>query len=181
MPATDFASSGNRVTLACFELAGDVYALDVTQLREVVRWQPVTPLPRAPALIEGVVDLRGAIVPVVDLARVLRGVPMQAGPRARIAIVEIDGLVVGLGVDAATEVISADAASLCDPPALAAHAGYDAARAVVRRQGAPPILVVALDHVLECVYRSALPAEEATPSKSQSPDGRAAGADGRSA
>ena len=94
MSATELAG-GNRITLACFELAGDVYALDVAQLREVVRWQPVTPLPRAPALIEGVVDLRGAIVPVVDLARVLRGIPVQTGPRARIAIVEIDGLVGG--------------------------------------------------------------------------------------
>jgi purine-binding chemotaxis protein CheW len=154
-------ASATHVTLACFELAGDLYALDVAQLREVVRWQPVTPLPRAPALIEGVIDLRGAIVPVIDLGRLLRATPVVAGPRARIAIVEVDGLVVGLSVDAATEVIAADAASLCDPPALAAQAGYDAARAVVRRAGAPPILVVALEHVLECVYRSALPLEEA--------------------
>jgi purine-binding chemotaxis protein CheW len=160
MSAAEHAVGGSRITLACFELAGDVYALDVAQLREVVRWQPVTPLPRAPALIEGVIDLRGAIVPVVDLCRVLRGKPIEPGARARIAIVEIDGLVVGLAVDAATEVIAADAAALVDPPALAAQAGYDAARAVVRRAGMAPILVVALDHVLECVYRSALPAEE---------------------
>lgn len=160
MPASELMSGASHVTLACFELAGDLYALDVAQLREVVRWQPVTPLPRAPALIEGVVDLRGAIVPVVDLARLLRGTPIRSGPRARIAIVEVDGLVVGLAVDAATEVIAVDAAALSDPPALAAHAGYAAARAVVRRAGAPPIMVVALEHVLECVYRSALPVEE---------------------
>lgn len=152
--------SASQLTLACFELAGDLYALDVAQLREVVRWHPVTPLPRAPALIEGVLDLRGAIVPVVDLGKLLRGAPMRSGPRARIVIVEVDGLVVGLAVDAATEVIEVDSTALCDPPALAAHAGYDAARAVVRRPGAPPILVVALEHVLECVYRSALPVEE---------------------
>jgi purine-binding chemotaxis protein CheW len=160
MPVAELASGASHVTLACFEVAGDLYALDVAQLREVVRWQSVTPLPRAPALIEGVVDLRGAIVPVVDLGKVLRGTPVQGGPRARFAIVEVDGLVVGLAVEAATEVIAVEAAALCDPPALAAHAGYDAARAVVRRAGAPPILVVALEHVLECVYRSALPVEE---------------------
>src|SRR5262245_19573565 len=128
MQTPDAAST--HVTLACFELAGDLYALDVAQLREVVRWQPVTPLPRAPALIEGVIDLRGSIVPVIDLGKRLRGAPVTPGARARIAIVEVDGLVVGLGVDAATEVMSVDAAALCDPPALAAQAGYDAARAV---------------------------------------------------
>jgi purine-binding chemotaxis protein CheW len=160
MPVTEHTSGDSRVTLACFELAGDPYAMDVAQLREVVRWQPVTPLPRAPALIEGVIDLRGAIVPVVDLGKLLRGKPVGSGPRARIAIVEVDGLVVGLAVDAATDVIAVDAATLSDPPALAAHAGYDAARAVVRRAGAPPILVISLEHVLECVYRSALPVEE---------------------
>ena len=178
MSAAELASGGNRVTLACFELAGDVYALDVTQLREVVRWQPVTPLPRAPMLIEGVIDLRGAIVPVVDLGRVLRGRAVEQSARARIAIVEVDGLVVGLAVDAATEVISADAASLCDPPALAAQAGYDAARAVVRRAGTTPILVVALEHVLECVYRSALAAEEEAGGSRRS-DAKAEEADGR--
>jgi purine-binding chemotaxis protein CheW len=160
MPATELTVSDSHVTLACFELAGDLYAIDVSQLREVVRWRPVTPLPRAPALIEGVVDLRGAIVPVVDLGKLLRGTPIRSGPRARLVIVEVDGLVVGLGVDAATEVMAVAAAALCDPPAPAAHAGYDAARAVVRRANAPPILVIALEHVLECVYRSALPVEE---------------------
>ena len=154
------SNSGSHITLACFEVAGDCYALDVISLREVVRWQAITPLPRAPALIEGVIDLRGAVVPVLDLGRVLRETRVTPGPRARIAIAEIDGLVVGLAVDAATEVVSAEASALCDPPALAVQAGYDAVRAVLRRPGAPPILVLALDHVLECVYRSALPAEE---------------------
>jgi purine-binding chemotaxis protein CheW len=153
-------ANASHITLACFEVAGDCYALDVTQLREVVRWQAVTPLPRAPELIEGVIDLRGAIVPVVDLGRLLRGARIAPGKRTRIAIAEVDGLVVGLAVDAATEVVSADTHALVDPPALASHAGYDAARAVLRRPNAPPILVVALDHVLECVYRSALPVEE---------------------
>ncbi len=61
----------SQVTLGCFEVGGRVYALDVTYIREVVRWQRVTPLPKAPVLIEGVIDLRGAVVPVVDLGRAL--------------------------------------------------------------------------------------------------------------
>jgi purine-binding chemotaxis protein CheW len=149
-------ASGSRVTLAAFRVGTGVYALDVAHVREVVRWQTVTPLPKAPRLIEGVIDLRGAVVPVVDLGRVLGTAPVAAGPSARIAIVVESGLVMGLAVDAALSVMSIEAAELEDPPALATQAGYDAARAVVRRSGAAPVLVLSLEHILESVYRSAL-------------------------
>ena len=66
----------------------------------------------------------------------------------------------GLAVDAALEVLSVDVGHLDDPPSLATQAGYDMTRAVVRRTGAEPILVLSLEHVLESVYRSALSARE---------------------
>ena len=164
MPNTDAGAIGdNRVTLSCFEVGGHTYALDVSQVREIVRWQPVTPLPNAPALIEGVVDLRGAVVPVVDLGRALGGTPVASGSRTRIAVTEVDGLVMGLAVDAAVEVVSVDVAQLDDPPALATNTGYDMTRAVVRRPGEEPILVLSLENVLEGVYRSALAAPESKP------------------
>lgn len=150
----------NQVTLGCFEVGGRVVAVDVSYVREVVRWQPVTPLPKAPELIEGVIDLRSAVVPVVDLRRALDGVAMEVSDRARIAVTDIEGLVVGLAVDAAIEVMQVDAAEMEDPPSLATHAGYDAARAVVRRRDAEPIVVISLEHLLESVYRSALPEKE---------------------
>ena len=102
------AIAENHVTLGCFEVGGHTYAIDVAQVREVVRWQSVTPLPNAPALIEGVIDLRGAVVPVVDLGRALGGAPVAPGLRTRIAVTEVDGLVMGLAVDAAVEVLSVD-------------------------------------------------------------------------
>jgi purine-binding chemotaxis protein CheW len=150
----------NQVTLGCFEVGGRVYALDVTYIREVIRWQPVTPLPKAPSLIEGVIDLRGAVVPVVDLGRALGGDPVKTGNRSRIAVAEVEGLVLGLSVDAAIEVLPVNAAAMEDPPTLAMQAGYDAARAVVRRPDADPILVLSLENLLESIYRSALPTKE---------------------
>ena len=150
----------NRVTLSCFEVAGGVYAMEVSHVREVARWQSITPLPKAPSLIEGVIDLRGVIVPVVDLGRALAGQPCQPAPATRIAIVEIDSLLMGLIVDAAIEVIQIAVSSMEDPPALAVQAGYDATRAVVRRPDAAPILVLSLDHVLESIYKSALATSE---------------------
>lgn len=142
------------VDLACFEIRGRVYGIDVLQIREIVRAQEVTPLPRAPELIEGVVDLRGAVIPVVDLGRALEGAPV-ADAGTRIAVLEVDDMVFGLRVEAAVDVLSVSAATIDEPPSLATHAGYDAVRAVVRRSDAPPVLVLSLDHLLESVYRSA--------------------------
>ncbi|TDJ13785.1 MAG: purine-binding chemotaxis protein CheW [Deltaproteobacteria bacterium] len=150
------AYSRNHVTLGCFEVAGRVYAIDVSQMREVVRWQPITPLPNAPHLIEGVIDLRGSVVPVVDLARALGFGRVEPGTQTRIAITEVDGLVMGLTVDAAVDVLPIELERLEDPPALATQTGYDVTRAVVRRDDAEPILVLSLEHLLESVYRSAL-------------------------
>ena len=153
----------SQVELACFEVLGQEFGADVQQIREIVRWQPVTALPRAPALIEGVIDLRGSIVPVVDLARALGGSPVAEDDRARIAVVEVDGLVFGLRVAVASDVLSVPGTDVEGPPALVAQAGYDAVRAVVRRQDSRPVLVLSLEHLLESVYRSALPAGADTP------------------
>ena len=161
MQSVSAASFGqNQVTLGCLEVSGRTYAVDVAYVREVVRWQPVTPLPKAPALIEGLIDLRGAVVPVVDLGRALGGDPVSVGNRTRIAVVEVENLVLGLVVDAAIEVLPVNATAMEDPPSLATQAGYDATRAVVRRPDADPILVLSLEHLLESIYRSSLPSKE---------------------
>ena len=146
----------DHVELACFEVRGQLFGIDVQQIREIARSQHATPLPRAPGLIEGVIDLRGAIIPVVDLGRALCGEPIADGRRARIAIVEVEGLVFGLRVDAAADVMAVAARDVEGPPLLVAQAGYEAVRAVVRREAAPPVLVLSLEHLLESVYRSAL-------------------------
>jgi chemotaxis signal transduction protein len=76
---------------------------------------------------------------------------------ARILVLEVDGLVLGLWVDAATDVLTLDVRHMEDVPDLASHAGYDAVRHVVRRADEPPIMVLSVDRLVESIYRSALP------------------------
>jgi purine-binding chemotaxis protein CheW len=149
-----------ELTLACFRVGAQVIALDVAQLREVVRWQGPAPLPGAPALIEGVIELRGSLVPVVDLGRALGGEPVRGGPRARLVVVEAEGLLFGFAVDAALEVTPATAQALAPAPELATRAGFTAGRALLRRPGAGPALVLSLEHVLERVRGCAAKAQE---------------------
>ncbi len=150
-------ASGEEMSLACFEADSRHYALDVTLVREIVRSQEITPLPNAPELIEGVVELRGGVIPVLDLGRVLGGARTQTSTSSRIVVLECDGLLLGLCVDAATDVLSLDPVLLEDVPELASLAGYDTIRAVVRRPDAAPVMVLSLENILENVYRSALP------------------------
>jgi purine-binding chemotaxis protein CheW len=150
-----------RVELACFELDGTLYGVEVGQVREIVRPPPLVRLPHAPELIEGVVDLHGMVLPIVDLGRAL-GLALRTDPaHSRIAVLQVDDLMFGLRVAAAVDVLSLPAAQLEELPRLAAQAGYEAVRAVVRRNGARPLLVLSLEALLERVYRSARSAEEA--------------------
>jgi purine-binding chemotaxis protein CheW len=158
LPAEAFHDVGpadNSIDLACVEVRGRLYGLEVSHIREIVRSQEVTPLPKAPSLIEGVIDLRGAVIPVVDLCRALHGEAAEERPTTRIAVLEVDGMAIGLRVEAAVDVLSVAAASVEAPPALATQAGYDAVRAVIRRPEGSPVLVLSVEHLLEGVYRSA--------------------------
>ena len=148
------------VNLTCFEIGGQIYAIEVEYVREIVRIVEITPLPNAPSLIEGVIDLRGTVIPVMDLARVLNRGEGSAGMHARIIVLEIDGLALGVWVDAATDVMTLDADRLEDVPDLAIQAGYDAVRHVVRRDDEAPIMVLSVDRIIESIYRSALPRAE---------------------
>ena len=79
---------------------------------------------------------------------------------SRVAVVETDGMLFGLCVDRATDVLSVAPSELQDPPALAAQAGYETVKAVVRRSDSPPIMVLSLEHILESVYRGELARSE---------------------
>lgn len=153
---TRYTTPARQVSLACFDVNGRSYAVDVALVREIVRTQEITPLPSAPELIDGVVELRGGLVPVLDLGRVLGGAASEVTNRSRIVVLECDEMLIGLIVEAATDVLSVNPSMLDDVPDLATQAGYQVVRAVVRRANQPPVMVLAVEAIMEKVYRSAL-------------------------
>ncbi len=148
----------SQLDLACFEVHGRTYAVDVMGIREIVRDAPVTPLPRAPEQIEGVVEVSGRTLPVFDLGRVLGGAPVEASEDSRIAVLERDGLLLGMRVDAAVDVLNVEAAALETPAAVGADA---VVAAVLRREQAGPVLVLDLAALLDGVRGRARPAAAA--------------------
>ncbi len=95
---------GTKVII--FHLADEVYGIEALHVQEIIRVSEVTRVPRAPTLIEGVINLRGSIIPVLDLRRRF-DLPRSGFTRdTRIIIVEGLGEVVGLIVDRVAEVLS---------------------------------------------------------------------------
>lgn len=107
-----------------FDLSGEIYALDIAFVHEIIRIQPVTPVPGSAEYIEGLINLRGRVVPVVDLRKRF-GLPIRAtGDRSRIIVVQVSDDIVGVVVDAVSEVITVTADIL--EPAGRVVTGLDA-------------------------------------------------------
>lgn len=92
--------------LLVFRLNGDPYALPVERVREIVRMRSITPMPRVPEEVRGVIALRGEVLQVVDLHRRLGLPPSDSTPRARIIVLHgDDGRMAGWLVDSVEEVL----------------------------------------------------------------------------
>jgi purine-binding chemotaxis protein CheW len=111
-------NSEEQIQLACFRVGGEHYALDILKIKEITRSQSITRIPKAPEFIEGVINLRGVFIPVVDLRKRF-GLPAQEPDRnTRIIIATIAGRIVGIQVDEAKEVIRISQKEIKPPPRI---------------------------------------------------------------
>ncbi len=104
------------VELLTFQLAYQEYALDIMSVREIRGWTKATPLPHAPDYMKGVVNLRGTVLPVIDLALRLGLDPSQHSDRSVIIVVEDSDIMTGLLVDAVSDIIALKSDDLLPPP-----------------------------------------------------------------
>ena len=100
-------------------VSNDELGLDISCVREVLRQQEIYPLPKAPDFIEGVINLRGHIVPLIDLRKRLHGKQVEE-PGKRIIICKVNKLIVGLTVDGVKEIIALPEENIKPTPKLAA-------------------------------------------------------------
>ena len=102
-----------------FSLCGEEYGLPIAAVRSVIRFEDPTPVPHAPAGVEGVFNLRGQILPLVDLGRQLRGAAIEPTALSRIIVAEAGVGSVGLAVDRVHEVASIPVEQVRPAPAAA--------------------------------------------------------------
>lgn len=109
--------NGDIVQYVLFRVGAEEYALPISRVSSIIRYEPATPVPRAPDTVDGVINLRGRVIPVVDLSRCLFGTAFAPTSRSRIVVAESEDTLVGLAVDAASEVASFPLSSVMPPPA----------------------------------------------------------------
>jgi purine-binding chemotaxis protein CheW len=119
--------------LATFFLAGEEYGVDVRLVQEIIRVSEITQVPRSPAFVKGVINLRGRIVPVVDLKRKLGLGEVDEGARpSRVVVAKIKERLVGLLVDGASQVLKVPVATIEPAPEEVVAKGADYIRGVAK-------------------------------------------------
>src|ERR1700694_5901561 len=88
-----------------FRIGNETYGVRIAAVREIVRVPEITSVPSAPDLIEGVINLRGKIIPVMDLRKRFGQTEVQSDKKNRILVVELDNKLIGLIVNAASEIV----------------------------------------------------------------------------
>jgi purine-binding chemotaxis protein CheW len=105
--------------LVSFRVGGEEYGLDILRVQEIIRLQHLTRVPNAPDSLDGVMNLRGKIIPVIALRKRFGLEPQAPDKETRIIVVEIQGTVLGFIVDAVSEVLRIPADTVGPPPLLA--------------------------------------------------------------
>ena len=98
-----------------FDLDAEAYGVDIGAVREIIRMQDITTVPRTPEFVEGVINLRGKVIPVVDLRKRFGFPESDATKDTRIVVVDISGQDIGVVVDSVTEVLRIGADAV-EPP-----------------------------------------------------------------
>jgi purine-binding chemotaxis protein CheW len=104
--------------LVIFELANEYYGVDIATVESIIKMQPITVVPHAPSFVEGVTNLRGKVLPVIDLRKRFHLPGSVARTDTRIVVVSIDANEVGMVVDAVSEVLTISEAAIEPPPSL---------------------------------------------------------------
>jgi purine-binding chemotaxis protein CheW len=123
------AASSDTQQFLTFLLGGEMYALGILNVKEIIEYGQLTEIPMMPASIRGVINLRGAVVPVVDLAARFGGHASAVQRRTCIVIVEVAQedakLDIGIMVDAVSEVLEISRAEIEPPPSFGAKIRAD--------------------------------------------------------
>lgn len=112
----DEVQTAQELQLVVFRLMKEEYGLPITKVQEINRLVPITKLPQTPSFVEGVINLRGRIIPVIDLRKRFQLGANEQSDDTRIIVVEVNGQTVGITVDQVTEVVRLPADAVEPPP-----------------------------------------------------------------
>lgn len=128
--------------LVLFKVAGETFGIDISLVKEIVPYQDITPVPDSYDFVEGIVNLRGKIVTVIDMRRRLRATSANREKTTRIIILDFEGKLMGIIVDTASEIVRIDTNIIGPPPELLTEVGSGYIMGIVKQKDR---LIVLLD------------------------------------
>lgn len=108
--------SDELLQLVTFRLSSEEFGVDILKVQEIIRTMEITKVPRAPAFVEGVINLRGKVIPIIDLRRRFGLDSRDHDKHTRIIVIEINNMIVGFVVDSVSEVLRIPANTVEPPP-----------------------------------------------------------------
>ena len=147
MSNVESANSTKRRRLICLRVGPQEFCIDIMAVREIRGWTEATALPQAPSFVRGLINLRGVVLPIVDLAARLGLATANTTARSVIIVAQIGTQQVGLLVDEVSDILTVSDEAIQPVPDV----GSDAAKVFVRGLIAVDgrmISLVSLDHVL---------------------------------
>jgi purine-binding chemotaxis protein CheW len=138
-------STGRSGKYLTFSLAGEEYGINILKIKEIIGMMPITTVPQTPQFVKGVINLRGKVIPVIDLRLKFGMEPMEYGERTCIVVVEIEGasntILIGSVVDSVSEVLNIKGEDIEDPPAFGTRLNTDAILGMAKMDGDVKILL----------------------------------------
>ena len=153
-----------EIQLACFRIGTEMYALDILRIKEIIRPQRLTPIPKAPAFIEGVINLRGVVIPVVDLRKRFDQPKTESDRKTRVIICGLSGKILGLMVDEVSEVRRYSRQEIQAAPKFLKGKGAEFFLGVCRRDE-DLVMLLDLERILSSDEKIDLEKIEKTPGK----------------
>lgn len=113
----DFSGYSEEVfQVVSFDIGSEEYAVDILDVQEIIRMVEITPVPKAPYYVEGVINLRGKVIPIIDLRQRFGLSEAERTKETRIVVVDVSRVILGLVVDSVSEVLRVPSSLIESPP-----------------------------------------------------------------
>ena len=144
-----------RLQFVIFQVGVQIFGVEIKRVKEIQRYREITPLPKAPAFLEGVIEVRGTLVPVVDLRKRFEIADFKNDARTRIIILRSIGRRIGIVVDSVHRVLPIPLSDIKAPPAIA-HAHDSNPIMAVAKHKNELYVILDLDHILSSAEKLTL-------------------------
>ena len=149
VPIGSEKAGSELIQLVSFSLDNEEYAVEVLKVREIIRMPEITHMPNTPHYAEGIINLRGKVIPVISLRKKFSLMDTENDSHTRVMVMDINGELTGFIVDSVSEVIRISSSEVQPPPSAMASGGVEQEyiTGVVNRSERPLILLD-LDHII---------------------------------